>query len=956
MTKLRKVLLGLLVACTTISAGLGLAACAKEFPNFKNPTDIIVPPIIKPPEVNPNENKYTVNVKSDGGMPLNDVQVAFKKDGETKLLTVAKDGVITVNLPVDTYTLEVDPDSLPAGYYLPEDMKPAPISGANGTTDIKIPSKVITSTATSSKRYVPGDIMHDFSYVNSKGETKQLSELLKTKKAVLINFFFVACGPCQAEFPVIEKAYNQYKDDLEFVALSNQDSATAIKNFQAQQGYSFDMGYDASALYNNFSVSGYPTSIMVDRYGAVAYRSTGTETRESTWVSLFARFTAPDYQQVIDPVDPTPPGVPQDYIAPPDDIGTPDYDSFVNFINGDGANGKITAYYPEEDERNWPWQLKNDETSTYLAASNTVADHSFAIVCIDVSLRTGDILSFEYNVNCAGNYDTLAVIMDSDDPIAEYSGNSDGWQTEYGIYVANRDVTFQLAFAYQKLTDPNKPAVENEFAGIRNITVENVANIDTPFDFARSASVEGLTVNDIELGDDGYYHIVSDNEQFDGATLFVDLWNKTAWSTNRAGTKKFTPEGSAMKYDASMYHFSFWELSDYATVKEGEVVSYLYTDLDDYLNLSLELQKFSKNGYFPVTLTLKQILEEFCEAFKTNRYHTGEYEEGEWIEMCYFFQHYNGGHKEGENCSKYSDPISGMAIFNSLPAHLGTDNHVNIDTINSLNGGGRYYNFTPETSGVYRVRTIIDSPDDSPSFSVFESDDGVHRRHERYFNTDLSYNNIINPNSVGYVYLEAGKTVYLQMMQFVNTTATYNFAIEYVGETYEWLRTASTAGGMFLADVNENNEIIGISGYGAVNSALNDDDVYYTYSINSKGEFVWGSKLYIDFIHDNFIGIAENKDGEFVYSTLKTLVEGGLFNLSEYRLDDYTQRMTEFYNEAISGKTESDELYGLIEANSEIVEIIATVLEVHSMDHDGFETGYWKSVACYYEHIGPESR
>ena len=43
---------------------------------------------------------------------------------------------------------------------------------------------------------------------------------LRNKEVVVLNIFASWCGPCEKEFPDMEKTYQKYKDKMEIVAVS----------------------------------------------------------------------------------------------------------------------------------------------------------------------------------------------------------------------------------------------------------------------------------------------------------------------------------------------------------------------------------------------------------------------------------------------------------------------------------------------------------------------------------------------------------------------------------------------------------------------------------------------------------------------------------------------------------------------------------------------------------------
>jgi thiol-disulfide isomerase/thioredoxin len=72
---------------------------------------------------------------------------------------------------------------------------------------VLVPTGVIAEAAPAGTFYNVGDVMHDFSVLTSDGSTFTLSEVLKEKEMVMINFWATWCGPCKSEFPAMNNAY-----------------------------------------------------------------------------------------------------------------------------------------------------------------------------------------------------------------------------------------------------------------------------------------------------------------------------------------------------------------------------------------------------------------------------------------------------------------------------------------------------------------------------------------------------------------------------------------------------------------------------------------------------------------------------------------------------------------------------------------------------------------------------
>ena len=62
-----------------------------------------------------------------------------------------------------------------------------------------------------------GDGMYDITVTTVNGETVVLSELLKEKDMVMLNFWFSNCGPCRSEFPYMAEAYESYKGKVDSI-------------------------------------------------------------------------------------------------------------------------------------------------------------------------------------------------------------------------------------------------------------------------------------------------------------------------------------------------------------------------------------------------------------------------------------------------------------------------------------------------------------------------------------------------------------------------------------------------------------------------------------------------------------------------------------------------------------------------------------------------------------------
>lgn len=140
---------------------------------------------------------------------------------------------------------------------------------------------------TEAKVLIPEKIGTKFNYSKFKdvnGNTYD-REFLKGK-ILVINFWFVGCGPCEIEMPELNELVNHYKDNKEIVFLSfSRSSESKTRQFLARKKFNYPTVSMDEALRNEFRISVYPTNYVIDKNGVYYFASKGISAGSVTLIN-----------------------------------------------------------------------------------------------------------------------------------------------------------------------------------------------------------------------------------------------------------------------------------------------------------------------------------------------------------------------------------------------------------------------------------------------------------------------------------------------------------------------------------------------------------------------------------------------------------------------------------------------------------------------------------------------
>lgn len=235
----------------------------------------------------------TIEVKTEGGMALNGIGVYVYTDTTlNEMVTFAKtdaEGKITVSQEIPAGSIAVL-DGVPAGYAVAENY-----ALTESAVQIVLKGQLLQEMSPISL----GSIMFDFTVTDTEGTSYTLSELLKEKKAVVLNLWYTNCQPCKMEFPYLQQAYDAYSADVAVLAIDPvaEDSDAAISEFKTSNGLTLPMAKVDAKWAEQVANIAYPTTIVIDRYGMVALMHTGSVDNAKTFKDAFAFFAAEYYVQ-----------------------------------------------------------------------------------------------------------------------------------------------------------------------------------------------------------------------------------------------------------------------------------------------------------------------------------------------------------------------------------------------------------------------------------------------------------------------------------------------------------------------------------------------------------------------------------------------------------------------------------------------------------------------------------
>jgi len=93
-------------------------------------------------------------------------------------------------------------------------------------------------------------------------------------QVVVVNFWATWCPPCIAEMPAFEKLYQDYKEDVVFLFVAN-DDPKKVEKFIADRAYTHPVYFQLTEAPKDLLSNSLPTTYILNKDGEIVVNKTG---------------------------------------------------------------------------------------------------------------------------------------------------------------------------------------------------------------------------------------------------------------------------------------------------------------------------------------------------------------------------------------------------------------------------------------------------------------------------------------------------------------------------------------------------------------------------------------------------------------------------------------------------------------------------------------------------------
>ncbi|WP_333004372.1 redoxin domain-containing protein [Lysinibacillus sp. IITD104] len=103
-------------------------------------------------------------------------------------------------------------------------------------------------------------------------------------QGVFLNFWGTWCKPCEREFPIIDRYYNEYKEKgIQVLAINIAESDFVVQNYIDRKGLTFPVLIDKNkSVMEAYNINPLPTTILINSEGTMDNRKNNHWRNERT--------------------------------------------------------------------------------------------------------------------------------------------------------------------------------------------------------------------------------------------------------------------------------------------------------------------------------------------------------------------------------------------------------------------------------------------------------------------------------------------------------------------------------------------------------------------------------------------------------------------------------------------------------------------------------------------------
>ncbi len=224
-----------------------------------------------------------------------------------------------------------------------------------------------------------GQPFPDFTAVDTEGNTFVLSEALKDHEAVVLNLWATWCTFCKTEFPFLSEAREAYGDRVAFIALSaeEEDTMEKVAAYRREYGVDIPMGLDeGAALYAYTGGNGFPTTVIIDRFGNAAFEQIGAFLSAGDVKRAIGFFLGDGYTETVVLRE-----------IPPDTATGAFPVSSATAVRVENEGARYVTFFLAEDPDPLKACVVEDDTAR-LRLEAAAADNPSAMICFDAGTYT----------------------------------------------------------------------------------------------------------------------------------------------------------------------------------------------------------------------------------------------------------------------------------------------------------------------------------------------------------------------------------------------------------------------------------------------------------------------------------------------------------------------------------------------------------------------------------------